>query len=65
MIEWDEPLSHDPVTNLNCRVTREDAIKFQRAHVAAGRPDFVYKDDQEALDDFMMVRWAYDTGELD
>ncbi len=63
MFEWDEPLGYDPLTHCTCSVTREDAIKFQRAYVERHRPEFIYKDDQQALDDFMAVRWARETGE--
>lgn len=55
----------DPLTNLHCSMTREDAIKYQQSYVSQARPEVIYKDDQEALDDFMTVRWAQDTGEHD
>jgi hypothetical protein len=39
-------------------VTREEAIKIQRECVAKVRPEFVYKNDEEALMDYMNVNWA-------
>ena len=39
-------------------VTREEAIKIQREYVAKVRPDFIYKNDEEALMDYMTVNWA-------
>jgi hypothetical protein len=39
-------------------VTREEAIKIQREHVAKVRPHFVYKNDEEALLDYMCIHWA-------
>lgn len=39
-------------------VTREEAIKIQREHVAKFRPDFVYKNDEEALLDYICIHWA-------
>lgn len=51
MIVWDEPYSNDPLTNVECRMTREDVIKYQRAK-------YPYETDQHAVDDFITVHWA-------
>jgi hypothetical protein len=39
-------------------VTREEAIKIQREVVAKVRPEFIYKNDEEALLDYIAVNWA-------
>ena len=39
-------------------VTREEAIRIQREYVNRVRPDFVYENDQQALDDYIAVNWA-------
>ena len=40
-------------------VTREEAIRIQREHVARVRPDFTYKSDEQALEDYMTIHWAW------
>jgi hypothetical protein len=40
-------------------VTKQEAIAIQRELVARLRPDFVYKDDEEALLDYMTINWAW------
>jgi hypothetical protein len=39
-------------------VTINEAIRLQREYVAKVRPDFVYKDDEQALQDYLTVHWA-------
>lgn len=39
-------------------VSINEAIRIQREYVAKVRPDFVYKDDNEALQDYLTVHWA-------
>lgn len=39
-------------------VTINEAIQIQREYVAKVRPDFVYGDDNEALQDYLTVHWA-------
>ncbi len=39
-------------------VSTEEAIKIQREVVAKVRPDFIYKNDEEALMDYITVHWA-------
>ena len=36
----------------------KEAIRLQREYVSQVRPDFVYKDDEEALQDYITVHWA-------
>lgn len=40
-------------------ITLEEAVARQRAAAASSRPDFSYASDQEALDDFMSIHWAW------
>jgi len=40
-------------------LTREEAIRIQREYVAKVRPDFTYKSDEEALEDYITVNWAW------
>jgi len=40
-------------------ITLEEAVARQRAAAASSRPDFSYANDQEALDDFMSIHWAW------
>jgi hypothetical protein len=39
-------------------VSTQEAIKIQREVVAKVRPDFIYKNDEEALMDYITVHWA-------
>ena len=39
-------------------VSINEAIRIQREYIAKVRPDFVYKDDNEALQDYLTVHWA-------
>jgi hypothetical protein len=39
-------------------VSINEAIRLQREYVAKVRPDFVYKDDHEALQDYLTIHWA-------
>jgi hypothetical protein len=40
-------------------ITVEEAVARQRAAAASSRPDFSYASDQEALDDFIAIHWAW------
>jgi hypothetical protein len=42
-------------------ISKEDAIKYQRKK--AEQKGFEYKDDQQALEDFMVVHYATETDE--
>jgi len=51
---------HEPDENDNIRIIRvtiEEAIEMM--HRYSSRNDFVYQNDDEALDDFIAVNWAY------
>lgn len=39
-------------------VSIREAIEIQKATAAHVRPGFVYKDDEEALQDYLTVNWA-------
>lgn len=39
-------------------VTRKEAIELQKQLVAKIKPDFVYRNDEEALEDYITVNWA-------
>ena len=39
-------------------VSTEEAIKIQREVVAKVRPDFIYKNEEEALMDYITIHWA-------
>jgi hypothetical protein len=55
-IEQDNP--DNPDSYKICTISEADAIEKQRKFVSHFRPDFQYKDDQQALDDFIAVNWA-------
>jgi len=44
---------------ITIRVTAAEAIAQQRALVASVRPDFSYESDEQALEDFITVNWAW------
>lgn len=44
---------------ISVTLTAADAIAHQRAHAAEVRPDFQYEDDEQALDDFIAIHWAW------
>ena len=51
---------HEPDENDNIRIIRvtiEEAIEIM--HEYSSRNDFVYQNDDEALEDFITVNWAY------
>lgn len=61
-VEWAEPHYYgqgdsDCIT-ITMRASIEDAIRYQREHVKFVRPDFEYKDDQQALNDFITTCWG-------
>jgi hypothetical protein len=39
--------------------TEKEAIEHQKALVAKVRPEFKYETDQQALEDFVNVNWAW------
>lgn len=41
-----------------CIVSVEEAINIMKATAAKVRPDFKYKDDDEALNDYIVIHWA-------
>lgn len=55
-VEWIEPFNgnSDPVF---CRVRPEVAI--QTSKEAAVKTGYVYTDDQDAFEDFVVVHWGY------
>jgi hypothetical protein len=40
-------------------LTEQEAIEHQKALVAKVRPEFKYESDQQALEDFIAVNWAW------
>ena len=42
-------------------VTIKEAIEIQKQKAAAVRPGFVYENDDDALQDYLTVNWAYIT----
>ena len=57
-VKWVEPYDSDANGCVELRMTVEDVIKCQRAHVALVRPDFKYESDEQALQDFITVHWG-------
>lgn len=41
-----------------CIVSVEEAINIMKATAAKVKPDFKYKDDDEALNDYIVIHWA-------
>ncbi len=62
-IAYDEPLfdqtTGEHIGNKVKALTEQEAIKIQKETVAKVRPSFSYKDDKEALEDFITVNWAW------
>ena len=57
IVEWIEP---GPYGSCIVReLTVEEAIGKQRTAAASVRPGFVYESDEQALDDFVTVHWAW------
>jgi len=55
-VEWVEPFfESEPVI---MKITVATAIRFQKAAAARINKNFVYKSDEEALEDFLVVHWA-------
>jgi hypothetical protein len=58
-MEWDEPFNRTGC-HVICRMTFDDVIKamkeLQEDH--KDHPNYPYKTDQEALDDFQTIHWA-------
>lgn len=40
-------------------VSVKEAIKIQKQHAANVTPGFVYENDDEALQDYLTINWAY------
>jgi hypothetical protein len=58
-VEWIEPFDASGSIALICRLTVEDAIKWQQgAPERAGNKVFKYESDEQALEDFVTVHWA-------
>jgi hypothetical protein len=62
-IAYDEPIfdqhTGQMIGNKIKAITEQEAIKIQKETVAKVKQDFVYKDDQQALNDFITVNWAW------
>lgn len=57
IVKWDTPLDNaSPVGNMCCSCTVEDAIKCQKW--GAEKRNHFYKDNIEALWDFIIINWA-------
>lgn len=56
MIVYEEPDENGQ--NITIRITEEQAIKLTKE--AAFKNDHIYKNDEEALADFMTVNWAWE-----
>jgi len=54
-LQYHEPDEHGNIKII--RVTIEEAIEIM--HRYSSRNDFVYQNDDEALEDFIAVNWAY------
>jgi hypothetical protein len=54
-LQYHEPDEHDNVKVI--RVSTQEAINTSRT--TAYRHGYSYKNDQEAIDDFIAVNWAY------
>lgn len=44
---------------ITIRVNVAEAIAQQRATAASVRPDFNYESDEQALEDFITIHWAW------
>lgn len=51
--------AEDGVSNIEVTISREDAIRIQREAVARSHPEFNYSSDEQALEDFMTIHWAW------
>lgn len=40
--------------------SEQEAIEYQKSVAAQVRPEFKYNNDSEALEDFIIVNWAYE-----
>ena len=59
LIEWNEPYDSECKYNLICRMTVEEVIDYQMNREDLKEKGFKYKNEQQALDDFMVIHWAY------
>lgn len=55
-VEWLEPYSHDPLTNVICKMTVDDVILIQK-HKASAK-GYTYKCDEDAIWDFIAIHWG-------
>lgn len=58
-IKYEQPCENCPGGSEQIIVTREEAIRIQRETAALVRPGFVYESDEQALEDYMAVNWAW------
>ena len=62
-IAYDEPLfdqtTGEHIGNKVKALTEQEAIQIQREKAAKVKPLFLYRDDKEALEDFIAVNWAW------
>jgi hypothetical protein len=58
-VEWDEPYGPEDV-HMICRVKADEIIKHMKnlQEYKKDHPNYPYKSDQEALDDFVVIHWA-------
>lgn len=58
-MEWMEPYD-DGDSCVICRMSFEDVIKSMKKYQEAFKdhPNYPYKSDQDALDDFQVIHWA-------
>lgn len=59
-IEWDEPFGTG-VSWYTCRALKDDIIKYMKEEYQLqfkAHPNYPYKTDEEALQDFMVIHWA-------
>ena len=59
LIEWNEPYDSKCKYNLICRMTVGEVIDYQMNREDLNKIGLVYTDEQHALDDFMVIRWAH------
>jgi hypothetical protein len=56
IVRWIEPSEDGGHLVLDMSIDK--AIAFQKEFVKERRPDFVYKNDDDALYDFVAIHWA-------
>lgn len=61
-IYWQEPLGNGKYA-YECKARKEDVIKYMKEEWQLqfkDHPNYPYKSDIEALDDFIAIHWAYE-----